>query len=63
MQNTVVVSVPTIKTHPRYGKKIRRVKKFYAHDTKGSKEGDQVVIQEVRPLSKLKRWKVVEVLK
>lgn len=60
MQNTVVVKVERSMRHPRYGKVVRRAKKYYAHhDGLTLKEGDQVRIQETRPLSKLKRWRVV----
>lgn len=61
MQNTVVVTVETTMQHPRYGKVISRSKKFYAHtDTNDLQVGDKVVITETRPLSKTKRWRVVE---
>lgn len=61
MDKTIVVSVHTYKSHPKYKKRYRITKKFYAHDENNSyKEGDVVVIEETRPTSKLKRWKVVE---
>ena len=64
MQKTVVVRVDTLKLHPKYKKKYKVMKKFKAHDEKGEyKKGDSVVIQETRPISKEKRWKVVELLK
>ena len=64
MQKTIVVKVVRRVPHPRYKKIVNLVKKFYAHDEKGTaKEGDRVVIREVRPLSRLKRWELVEVLK
>ncbi len=61
MQNTVVVTVHSYKTHPIYKKKYRVSKKYYA-DTAGKeyKEGDLVLISETKPMSKLKRWKVEE---
>lgn len=62
MEKTIVVKVEYLFTHPRYGKKIRRIKKFYAHDELGAKKEDRVVIEEGRPLSKLKRWRVVEIM-
>lgn len=63
MQNTVVVMVNRTMQHPRYGKVITRGKKFYAHtDTADLQVGDKVLITETRPLSKLKRWRVVEKL-
>ena len=61
MAKTLVVRVDTYKVHPKYGKKYRTSKKFYAHteDEKGFTEGQEVTISETRPTSKLKRWKVV----
>ena len=60
---TIVVSVEMRKQHPLYGKTIRQSKKFHAHDEKNETNiGDQVSIVETRPLSKLKRWRLVEVL-
>ncbi|HYM32654.1 MAG TPA: 30S ribosomal protein S17 [Candidatus Cybelea sp.] len=57
---TVVVSVERRVMHPIYKKFIRRSKKYHAHDSKNQfKVGDQVRIQECRPISKLKRWEVV----
>jgi len=64
MQKTVVVAVEDRVSHPVYGKKIVRTKKFYAHDDleEAAREGDVVRIMETRPLSKLKRWRVVEII-
>jgi small subunit ribosomal protein S17 len=63
MQKTVIVAVDTPRHHPVYKKTIRRVVKYYAHDeNKISKLGDTVKLEETRPLSKLKRWRVVEVV-
>jgi small subunit ribosomal protein S17 len=63
MNKTVVVAVDTPRHHPLYKKTIRRVVKYYAHDEdKISKLGDTVKLEETRPLSKLKRWRVVEVV-
>ncbi|MBU0709068.1 30S ribosomal protein S17 [Patescibacteria group bacterium] len=62
MQKTVVVEVTRLYKHPRYKKLIRRKKKFYAHCEQEIQEGNKVVIEECRPLSKLKRWRVVEIL-
>ena len=63
MTNTVTVRVTRKLRHEKYGKVIERSKKFYAHDdTNALQIGQQVRIMEVRPLSKLKRWRVVEVL-
>jgi small subunit ribosomal protein S17 len=60
----VVVEVERRVPHPRFKKIVRKTSKFYAHDEKTeAKEGDKVLISETRPLSKLKRWNLVEVLK
>lgn len=58
MQKTVVVSVDTTYRHPKYGKVITKSKKYYAHTEKDLPIGEKVTIEETRPLSKLKRWKV-----
>ena len=63
MDKTVVVSVERRITHPVYGKIMRRSKKYYAHDEKNeAKKGDKVSIEETRPLSKTKRWRLVEIV-
>ena len=63
MAKTVIVAVDTPRHHPLYKKTVRRIVKYYAHDEKNkSKLGDIVKIQECRPLSALKRWRVVEVI-
>ena len=63
MDKTVVVAVETVKRHRMYGKTLRSVKKYKAHDEESaSQSGDLVRIAETRPLSKEKRWVVVEVL-
>jgi small subunit ribosomal protein S17 len=57
---TVIVRVDRRLTHPMYGKSVARSKKFYAHDENNEyKVGDTVRITETRPLSKLKRWRVI----
>ena len=62
MDKTVVVAVTTTKRHPLYGKVIRRVRKFMAHDEANEcKIGDEVSIIEFRPYSRNKRWAVVSV--
>lgn len=63
MQNTVVVTVHSYKNDPIYKKNYRVSKKYYA-DTAGKEynEGDLVLISEIKPMSKLKRWKVEEVM-
>lgn len=64
MDKTVVVTVVTTTRHPLYKKVIKKTTKFYAHDEKNMCQiGDWVRIMETRPLSKLKRWRVVEILK
>lgn len=61
MDKTVVVSVVSYKSHPKYKKNFKVTEKFYAHDEKNTcEEWDVVVIQETKPTSKLKRWKIVE---
>jgi small subunit ribosomal protein S17 len=63
MENTVVVAVVERVRHPRYGKTVQRTKKLYAHDAQSdAKIGDRVRVIETRPLSKLKRWRLDEVL-
>ena len=63
MQKTVVVQVERTKRHPLYGKVIKVRKKFYAHDENNEcRVGDLVRIVESRPLSRLKRWVVEEIL-
>lgn len=63
MQKTIVVAIETIKPHPLYGKRVRHTKKFKAHDENNdARIGDVVKIMETRPLSKDKRWRLVEIL-
>lgn len=63
MNKTVTVKVTRKMRHPRYGKVVERSKKYYAHDDSNNVElGQKVRIMETRPLSKLKRWRVVEVV-
>ena len=63
MDKTAVVVVTTRKPHPLYKKTMVRTKKLYVHDeANDAKVGDRVRVQETRPLSKLKRWRLVEVL-
>jgi small subunit ribosomal protein S17 len=63
MEKTVVVDVIERVRHPRYAKTVQRTKHFYAHDEGNQvRVGDRVRIQETRPMSKLKRWRVVDVL-
>jgi small subunit ribosomal protein S17 len=63
MDKTAVVAVVDRVRHPRYAKTVQRTTKLYVHDEANDLNvGDRVRIQETRPLSKLKRWRVVEVL-
>ena len=63
MQKTVVVQIDRRVPHPTYGKMVTRTKKLKAHDEENSaKTGDTVRIMETRPLSKDKRWRVVEIV-
>lgn len=63
MDKTVVVMVETLVKHPLYGKYIRRRKKYMAHDENNEcKIGDKVLIEETRPLSRRKRWRVRQIL-
>jgi small subunit ribosomal protein S17 len=64
MEKTIVVAVVRRVPHPKFGKIVKRTKKLYAHDEqKQCAVGDLVRIEETRPLSRLKRWRLVEVLK
>ncbi|MEN8737016.1 MAG: 30S ribosomal protein S17 [Akkermansiaceae bacterium] len=63
MDKTIVVEYVARVPHPQFKKIVKRSKKFYAHDEKSSAAvGDKVRIRETRPMSKLKRWELVEVL-
>jgi small subunit ribosomal protein S17 len=63
MDKTVVVAVIDRVRHPRYGKTMQRTSHLYAHDeANDARDGDRVRLAETRPLSKQKRWRVVEVL-
>ena len=63
MTKTIVVEVERRVPHPQFKKIVRKTTKFYAHDEEEkAKIGDKVLIQESRPLSKLKRWTLLEVL-
>jgi small subunit ribosomal protein S17 len=63
MEKSIVISVDRKLRHPMYGKFVTKSKKFMAHDeTNDAKIGDTVRISETRPLSKLKRWRLVEIL-
>lgn len=63
MEKTAIVAVARRVAHPLYGKQVARTKKYYAHDEENAtREGDVVKIVETRPLSKLKRWRIVEIV-
>jgi small subunit ribosomal protein S17 len=63
MQKSIVVSVETKVMHPKYGKFVKSTKKFMVHDEKDEcGQGDTVRIMETRPISKLKCWRVVEII-
>jgi small subunit ribosomal protein S17 len=63
MDKTIVVSVERRFAHPLYGKQVKRHKKYYAHDEdNAARVGDVVRIMETRPLSKKKRWRLIEVV-
>jgi small subunit ribosomal protein S17 len=64
MQKTIVVQVVRKKSHAFYGRVVSKNKKFYAHDEKNeARIGDVVRLEETRPLSKLKRWKLTQVVR
>ncbi len=64
MQKTIVVEVEMRKAHPKYKRIVKHSKKFYAHDEQNSaRVGDVVRIRETRPLSKLKRWSLEEIVR
>lgn len=64
MNKTVVVAVTRVKEHPKYKKRYKVTKNYKAHDESNEyKIGDKVIIEEIRPLSKDKRWKVVSKVK
>ncbi|MFV1917272.1 MAG: 30S ribosomal protein S17 [Patescibacteria group bacterium] len=61
-EKTATVAVERIVSHPVYIKRYKRVKKYHVHDTIGTKVGDTVNFVASRPFSKLKRWKIIEVV-
>ena len=64
MHKTIVVQVIRKKAHPFYGRVVSKAKKFYAHDEKNEAHvGDVVRLEETRPMSKLKRWRLKEVIR
>lgn len=64
MTKTIIVEITRRVPHPQYKKIVKRSARFYAHDEEAkAKEGDTVRIRETRPLSRLKRWELVEIVK
>ena len=63
MAKTAVVLVERFKTHPVYKKRIKVKKLYHVHDEVGVKKGDRVKIGQCRPISKTKKWKILEVIK
>src|SRR6266550_8624234 len=64
MRKTIVVEVVRKKAHPFYGRVVSKAKKFYAHDEKNeARIGDVVRLEETRPLSKLKRWRLKDIVR
>jgi small subunit ribosomal protein S17 len=63
MNRTIVIAVKTKMKHPMYGKFVNKTSKFYAHDEENTcGVGDTVRIMETRPLSKIKKWRLVEII-
>ncbi len=63
MDKTITVTVKYKEKHPIYGKFVNKTKKYHAHDEKNEAQvGDRVLLMETRPLSKTKRWRLVEIL-
>ena len=63
MEKTIVVAIEDSVKHPKYGKVMHRTLKIHAHDEeKIAGEGDKVLVMETRPLSKTKRWRLVEII-
>jgi small subunit ribosomal protein S17 len=64
MNKTAIVETTTRVPHARFGKIVKQIKRFYVHDEEGKAQvGDIVRIMETRPLSKLKRWRLVEIVR
>lgn len=64
MQKTIVVEITTRVPHHKFGKIVKQIKRFFVHDEKALGQlGDTVRISETRPLSKLKRWRLIEIIK
>ena len=64
MQKTIIIEVQRKKRHPLYNRIVARSRRFYAHDERGeARLGDVVRVEETRPLSKLKRWRLIEIVR
>jgi len=64
MTKTITVNVVRVKFHSKYKKQYKVSKKYKVHDEKGlAKEGDKVIIEECRPISKDKRWRLIQIIK
>ncbi len=64
MDKTIVVAVDSTYRHPLYKKILKKIKRYKAHDeTNSAKSGDKVLISETRPLSRSKRWRLVEIIR
>jgi len=64
MDKTVIVKVESRFSHPTYNKYVKKTKKYYAHDPLNKcNDGDEVIIEESKPISRLKRWKVLKINK
>ena len=63
MKQTITVKVDRLWQHPIYKKRVKRSKKYLVHDEIGAKTGDKIIFQETKPISKNKRWKVIEIVK
>ena len=64
MQKTIIIEVQRKKRHPLYNRIVARSRRFYAHDEQGeAHQGDIVRVEETRPLSKLKRWRLIEIVR
>jgi small subunit ribosomal protein S17 len=62
MDKTIVVSIERLFKHPVFGKTVRKSKKLYVHDEENkAKPGDKVIVMETRPMSKTKRWRLLEI--
>jgi small subunit ribosomal protein S17 len=62
MSKTATVAVERIVVHPMYKKRLKRIKKYHVHDELGVKVGDKVSFTACKPVSKLKKWKIIEVI-